>query len=144
MRNILESSGFFYPDEVDVAVELVDERLSKGVASGYHFLFAEQDGQVVGYTCFGPIPCTQVSYDLYWIAVHEQQRNQGLGRLLLEGSEQAIAALGGRRIYVETASRPQYEPTRAFYQRCGYQVAAVLEQFYAPGDDKVVFLKVVS
>ena len=28
---------------------------------------------------------------------------------------------GGRRIYVETSSRGQYEPTRAFYERYGYR-----------------------
>jgi hypothetical protein len=30
VRNIVESTGFFYPHEVKIAVELVEERLSKG------------------------------------------------------------------------------------------------------------------
>ena len=143
-REIVVSSGFFRDDEVDVAVELVDERLRKGVASGYHFLFAEKDGQTVGYTCFGPIACTLFSYDMYWIAVRKDCRSQGLGKELLRRSEETIARMGGRRIYVETSSQEKYDPTRAFYLRRGYWEEARLKEFYAPGDDKVVYVKVLS
>ncbi|MDZ7346524.1 MAG: GNAT family N-acetyltransferase, partial [candidate division KSB1 bacterium] len=40
VREIVQSAGFFYPAEVLIAVELVNERLEKGEASGYHFIFA--------------------------------------------------------------------------------------------------------
>lgn len=144
VREIIASSGFFTDAEIGVAVELVDERLARGLASGYRFLFAESDGRVIGYTCFGEIACTVGSYDLYWIAVHEQRRAQGLGRELMNATERAIAALGGRRVYIETSGRPLYEPTRQFYLRCGCEVAAVLPDFYAPGDAKYVFVKVLA
>lgn len=144
VRAIIESSGFFTADEADVAVELVHERLAKGISSGYYFLFAEQGGKVVGYSCFGPIACTISSHDLFWIAVHNDVRGQGIGKSLLQKSEEKIAQIGGTRIYVETASREQYTPTRAFYLGCAYREEARLEDFYAPGDDKVVYVKVVS
>src|SRR3977135_447998 len=67
VRSIVDRTGFFRPDEVDVAVELVDEHLKRGTASGYHFVFAESEGVVVGYACYGPIVCTVSSFDLYWI-----------------------------------------------------------------------------
>lgn len=143
VRDIIESSGFFNKGEIDVAVELVEERLHKGKASGYYFVFAELDGRVVGYTCFGPIACTENSYDLYWIAVHNDLRGHGLGKQLLTRSEAIIAGMGGKRIYVETSSRPQYEPTRGFYLQTGYHIETVLEAFYAPDDGKVIFLKKV-
>ena len=120
VREIIESSGFFFPEEVETAVELVEERLTKGIRSGYYFLFAEQaKKRVIGYTCFGPIACTKASYDLFWIAVHNDFRGSGLGKKLLAASEQAIAAMKGQRIYIETSSKKQYEPTRSFYLRCG-------------------------
>lgn len=144
VRSITRSSGFFSPEEVLVAIELVEERLNKGVGSGYQFVFAERDGRVVGYACFGHIPCTRSSYDLYWIAVHDGMRRHGLGTELLKRSERRIAEQGGTRIYVETSSRAQYESTRAFYTGRGYGVDAVMKDFYAPGDDKVVFLKTVG
>lgn len=141
IRRIIESTGFFYPDEADVAVELVQERLDRGEASGYHFVLAERAGKVAGYTCFGSIPCTGSSYDLYWIAVDKECQGLGAGQRLLEASEQAIRRLGGTRVYIETSSRPQYEPTRGFYLRCGYRQEAVLQDFYYPGDSKVIYVK---
>src|SRR5688572_27065775 len=69
VRRIVEGTGFFRADEVDIAVELVDERLARGAASGYHFVFAELGEVLAGYVCYGPTACTESSYDLYWIAV---------------------------------------------------------------------------
>lgn len=39
VRNIIESTGFFYPYEVKIALELIEERLTKGTESGYEFIF---------------------------------------------------------------------------------------------------------
>jgi D-alanine-D-alanine ligase len=144
VRRITESTGFFYPEEVDTAVELVEDRLSKGPRCGYHFLFAEQEGQAVGYTSFGPIACTRESYDLYWICVAGDYRGKGLGTQLLEQSEEAIASFGGTRVYIETSARPLYTPTRAFYLARGYTQIAELEDFYAPGDAKAMYLKILT
>jgi GNAT superfamily N-acetyltransferase len=143
VRAITESTGFFYKEEVDTAVELVEDRLTKGLRCGYHFLIAEQDGRTVGYTTFGPIACTRESFDLYWICVSGDFRGKGLGSQLLEQSEEAIAALGGTRVYIETSARPLYEPTRAFYLARGYTQIALLDDFYAPGDAKAMYLKVL-
>ncbi len=142
VRRIVETTGFFRTDEVDIAVELVDEALAKGEASGYHFIFAEIDGIVAGYACYGPIACTLGSYDLYWIAVDPSRQGQGIGQILLLEAEAQIVARGGRHIYIETSGRPQYTPTRAFYERCGCEVAAVLTEFYDRDDDKVVWRKI--
>jgi GNAT superfamily N-acetyltransferase len=143
IRSITESTGFFYPEEVDTAVELIEDRLDKGPRCGYHFLFAEEEGRTVGYTSYGPIACTRTSFDLYWIVVAGSFRGKGLGKRLLEESERAIQKLGGNRVYIETSMRPLYEPTRGFYIARGYAPVAVLEDFYAPGDAKVIYLKVI-
>ena len=141
VKEIVESSGFFSQEEIEVALELVQERLLKGVTSGYHFLFAEAEGRMIGYACFGPIPGTKESCDLYWIAVNNDFRGSGLGKAILEKAEQEMTDLGGRRIYVETSSREQYRPTQSFYSKCGYAKEAVLKNFYSPGDDKIIYVK---
>ncbi|MFV0442346.1 MAG: GNAT family N-acetyltransferase [Planctomycetaceae bacterium] len=141
IRRLAESTSFFRPDEVDIAVELVDARLMNGLASGYSFIFAESDRQTLGYACYGPIGCTLGSFDLYWIIVDPAAQGQGLGRQLMQEAERLVRSAKGRRIYVETSSQPQYEPTRQFYLRCGYAIDAVLKDFYADGDDKVVLVK---
>lgn len=143
IREIVISSNFFNTEEIAVAIELIEERLAKGEASGYYFLFADLSNRTVAYSCYGPIPGTAASFDLYWIAVHNDVRGQGFGKFLLQATEQAIKKMGGRRIYVETSSRAQYTPTRGFYQSCDYDLEAVLQDFYAPGDAKCIFVKVV-
>ena len=143
VRRLVSGTGFFRPDEGDVAVELVEARLNQGAASGYHFVFAEDSDRVVGYACHGPIACTLGSHDLYWIAVDQSRQRGGLGRLLLREAEKQIAAAGGRRVYIETSGKPQYEPTRQFYERCGYRLEARLPSFYAEGDDKLIYVRVV-
>jgi ribosomal protein S18 acetylase RimI-like enzyme len=144
VRRIVSSSGFFSPAEIVVAVELVQERLEKALSSGYHFLFAEFEGRPVGYSCFGPIPCTKARYDLYWIAVANEFRGLGIGEALLSKSLRVMEGLGGVRVYVETSSRVQYDSTRSFYRKRGFAQEAVLKDFYDDGDHKVVFVRAIE
>lgn len=144
VRRLVESTEVFSATEADVAVELVDERLAHGEASEYYFVFAELDGRVVGYTCYGPIPLTASGFDLYWIAVDKSLHGRKIGRALLEESEKLIKQMGGRKVYIETSNRGQYAPTRGFYLRCGYIQAALLPEFYGPGDDKVIYARDVA
>jgi len=135
------ATGFFSPAEIDIAIEVVAARLGQGLASGYHFLFADGPGGLDGYACFGPIALTQSAYDLYWIAVRPERQGSGLGRRLLLATEAAAIDMGATAMYVDTAGRPQYSPTRAFYRRLGYRQTAEFPDFYAPGDAKIVFAK---
>ena len=104
-------------------------------------MFAEVDGQTVAYACFGLIPCTLFSFDLYWIATHEDFRGRGLGKIVLREVEKVVAASGGKSVYIETSYLPKYEPTRAFYLKNNYTEKARFEDFYDDGDDKVVYVK---
>jgi len=141
IRHLVDITGFFSEEEVDVAEELAQERLARDAASGYHFVMAEQYGRLVGYTCYGQISCTAGSYDLYWIAVHPDIQGKGLGQRLLHETERLVRDAGGSRIYVDTSQRLQYASTRAFYENAGYRLDAVLTEFYAPGDNKVIYCK---
>lgn len=144
VAGLLERTGFFRADEIAVAVELVDERLARGVASDYYFWFADAagaPGAPVGYVCYGPTPCTIGSFDLYWIAVDAGAQGHGLGRVLARRAEESAAAMHGRRMYVETSGKELYAPTQAFYRRVGYAEAARLVDFYDVGDDKIIFQK---
>lgn len=141
IRGLVEKTGFFHSFEVAVAVELVEERLAKGKDSGYEFIFLEENNHLLGYACYGPIPCTQSSFDIYWIAVDPKKQGSGLGRRIMTEAERLIRLAGGSQIYIETSQRPQYASTRAFYESCGYRVASVLSDYYAVGDGKVVYGK---
>jgi GNAT superfamily N-acetyltransferase len=144
LEALIRETDFFNPEEIDVALELIDDRLANGESSHYQFLVAEQDGQIAGYACWGPIPGTVASADLYWIVVRPGQQGKGVGARLLAAAEEWMASAGRTRVYVETSTRPQYLPTRAFYSACGYQQVSELADFYAPGDGKATFLKVLQ
>lgn len=141
---MIRDTRFFNAEEVGIALELVDDGLAQGEASHYRFLVAEEKGEVVGYACWGPIPGTLASADLYWIVVDPGHQGKGIGSALLRGAEEWMAASGRERVYIETATRAQYDGTRRFYAACGYGLAAELADYYAPGDGKAIFLKVLS
>lgn len=144
VRDWCRTSGFFNDEEVDVAVELVQERLNKGLASGYYFLFAENGEQPLGYACYGPIAGTESGWDLYWIVVDPERRGLGLGGRLIAEVHQRVRTMKGRQVYVETSSRTLYEPTRAFYRKNGYRQVADIPDFYAAGDHKIIFVKTLD
>ena len=141
VRDIITSTGFFYDFEIPVALELVEDRLELGDHSDYHFVFAELDGRTVSYTCYGPIAGTEGSFDLYWIATHNDFRGRGIGNLIIAETHRLIKGMGGRLVVAETSSLEKYAPTRHFYDRTGYSKEARIDDFYKEGDGKVFFVK---
>jgi ribosomal protein S18 acetylase RimI-like enzyme len=137
---ILKNTPEFKPFEVTVAEELVDYYLSDGVKSGYSILIADDDG-VAGYICYGETPCTVGTWDIYWIAVSQQKRGKGIGKMLDTAAETAIRKAHGRLAFIETSSTPLYENTRRFYIARGYEQVACIPDFYMPGDDKLILQK---
>lgn len=144
VRSLVQTTGFFSAEEVAIAGELVEERVAKGPRSGYEFVLAEQAGELLGYTCFGRIAGSVWAFDLYWIAVASEHQGRGIGKALIERTEQALARLGCRHVYAETSSTQLYAPTREFYLRMGFHEAARYPDFYRAGDGKVVYCKTIG
>jgi D-alanine-D-alanine ligase len=133
--------GFFRPDEVDIAAELLNEALRDGPAGHYQVLVAELDGRQVGWSCHGRVPLTDATFDLYWIVVSPVTQRAGVGRTLLSAIEQKIDSESARWLLAETSSTDQYKSTRQFYLRCGFVVVSQIDDFYRPGDGRVIFGK---
>ncbi|MFW5712944.1 MAG: GNAT family N-acetyltransferase [Spirochaetota bacterium] len=144
IREVLESSGYFHPREIIVALEIVDEVLNKGIESDYYFITAHDANRFAGFICYGPIPLTANRWDIYWIAVADRLRGRGIGGMLLEKTEQHIRRLSGRRVYIETSASSLYAPTRRFHEKQGYQLEAVQKDYYADGEDKCLYVKVLA
>jgi GNAT superfamily N-acetyltransferase len=143
VRRLAMASGGFSPSEVEIAVELIEERLRRGLASGYHFLFAEPapGKAALGYACHGPIPLTRSSWDLYWIVVEKGAQGKGIGQQLLGEMERRAAALGASQVFIDASGRSDAARSAAFYRGAGYTLAASLADFYAAGDPKLIFVK---
>jgi ribosomal protein S18 acetylase RimI-like enzyme len=139
---ITAAAGVFKPTEVATVAEIWSEFLKEGdTASGYYFLIYRDDGETLGYACYGPHPLTEGTFDLYWIAVDRNHRGRGIGLKLLQSVEKSVNSLEGRLIVVETSGHEEYTPARHVYATAGYQAEASLKDFYSPGDDLVIFTK---
>lgn len=145
IEEILRSSGYFYEFEIQTALEIVDETILKGSEkSGYYWVrITDQDG-LVAFANYGKNAFSTHSWDLYWIAVHQNSRNKKLGSLILKEIEDDVKSMGGKILWIETSGRPLYDPTQSFYKRNGYQLQASLKDFYGPGDPKQIYSKVLS
>ncbi len=138
---IVEATGFFRPDEIQIAAEVLDEAIKGGDSGHYQSFTLLNADRTAGWICWGLTPCTIGAYDIYWIAVAPDCHGRGYGRRLIEHAEAGMRARQGRLSVLETSGRPQYESTRGFYLKLGYTEAARLREFYDVADDKVVYLK---
>ncbi len=142
------ATGVFRDSEIAIAEEVVREAVKPGSPEGapapedrpYHALGAELDGRLVGWICWGATPCTIGTWDLYWLAVDPGVHGRGVGTALVEAMERALRGRA-RLIAVNTSGRDDYAPTRRFYEARGYTRAAVVRDYYAPGDDQVIYTK---
>ncbi len=139
--DMLKRISEFQPAEVAVAEEVIDAYLNNPSASGYHVLVADVGSSVIGYVCYGPVPLTEGTWDLYWIAVSPEAQGKRVGDSLLSSAESEIRKTGARLLLIETSSKPEYEKTRHFYHSCGYELVGRITNFYAPTDDKMIFQK---
>jgi ribosomal protein S18 acetylase RimI-like enzyme len=140
---ILEATGSFRAEEIEVALELFDEAAAG--SPDYEFVGTfTGDGELYGYACFGATPGTDSTYDLYWIAVHPAHHGTGGGSRLLDEVERRLNEREARLLIVETSARDDYDSTRRFYERRGYREHARLSDFYALGDDRVIYGKRMS
>jgi len=120
LRDILEATKVFRPEELEVAQDLMELSLANPAQEDYElYSDIDEDGRVLGYYCIGPTPMTDGTFDLYWIASDPAVHGQGVGTRLLRHCEDLVRRKGGRLIVVETSSQPSYEPTRRFYSRRG-------------------------
>jgi ribosomal protein S18 acetylase RimI-like enzyme len=138
---LLADTPEFNAADVEIALELVDAALAESGAGSYRFVLCEEADHLLGYACFGRTPMTESCFDLYWLVVGPAARRQGVGKLLVQSVEREIQREGGRLLRVETSGLDSYRAARALYERTGYSTASRIRDFYASGNDLVVFIK---
>ncbi len=141
IEGILRRSRVFREAEIGVALEVLDAYLTKPGQKDYQVYVASRAGAPVGWVCFGRNEMTDGTFELYWIAVDPEHHREGVGRALMALAEYEASRQGGRMVAVETSSREDYHATRRFYVGLGYRQAALVPDYYAPGDGKVILVK---
>jgi GNAT superfamily N-acetyltransferase len=144
LEEILRSTGYFYEFEIRIALEIADETISKGMEkSGYYWLKVADGNKIVAFANYGKDAFSTHSWELYWIAVHQDSRHRKLGSVLLKTIEENVIKSGGKILWAETSGRPLYASTEGFYKRNGYELEASLKDYYGPGDPKQIYCKVL-
>ena len=139
---IADGTGVFKPLEMVALRELLgDYHAATDDDSDHRAVTLEIDGQPVGFAYYAPTSMTDRTWHLYWIFVRKTGQAKGLGSRLLRHVEDEVQAAGGRLLLIETSGIASYEPTRRFYLKHGYEQEATVRDFYADGDDQVIFRK---
>jgi GNAT superfamily N-acetyltransferase len=144
---LLESLSSFTDAERAVALELIDHRLAHPDSDDYRFILglSTPDGggaeELAGYLCYGRTPMTRSTYDLYWLGTSPSYEGSGVARELVARLESEIERAGGGLVRVETGSREGKGGGVHFYDAAGFARTATIADFYAPGDDLIIFTK---
>jgi len=137
------TSGLFPADNTEVVTTMLADYFDGNSAKG-HACVIDEESQPLGVAYYAPALAADRTWYLTMIAVSRDVQGQGRGGTLLRHVEDVLRTSGQRILLVETSGLPEYERTRAFYARCDYEAEARIRDFYAPGDDMVLFRKALN
>ena len=132
------------------ATELFPPQMLEGMLAAYlagdpdhQWMVAHRNATPLGF-CFAEAEAlTEGTWNMRALGVHPDHQRAGAGRALVAALEGALHAKGQRLLIVDTASGPDLAPARAFYAAIGYAAEARIRDFWAAGEDKVTFRKVL-
>ena len=108
------------------------------------WLTSEVNGNAIGF-CFAALEkLTDGTWNMLAIAVHPSEQGNGVGGTIVRHLENYLIALNQRILIAETSGTEQFAQTRAFYRKSGYAEEARIRDFWASGDDKIVFWKALD
>ncbi len=102
------------------------------------------DGSIDAACYYVPEEMADRVWNLLMIAVDPERHGDGLGSALMAFVERQLANEGVRILLVDTSGTAEFERTRGFYDMLGYEREARIRDYWAPGDDKITFRKVLN
>lgn len=127
--------------------EMLDEMVAPFLADAHHesrWLTSSVARGAVAVAYYVPERMTTGTWNLLLVAVHPDCQGRGVGSGLMRYVEADLASSDARLLLVETSGSPTFAATRAFYRHIGYGEEARIRDFYQPGEDKIVFRKVLT
>ena len=138
------ASRLFPADETEPLDRMMAEYFGGNIDEGHACVIDEEQGEPIGVAYYQPRPAADRVWDLTMIAVRADRQGLGRGTALMRHVEGALRAGGHRMLLVETSGVAAFEPTRTFYAKLGYEKEARVRDYWAAGDDMVLFRKVLS
>jgi ribosomal protein S18 acetylase RimI-like enzyme len=138
------ATGLSPANETDALSKVLADYFSGALGEGHVWVTDEEDGRLQGILYYAPESMADRTWYVYMIAVSPECQGQGRGTALMQYVEKTLQGTGERLLLVETSGLPTFERTRTFYAKLGYEKEARIRDFYATGDDKIVFRKVLA
>ncbi|MEM6578249.1 MAG: GNAT family N-acetyltransferase [Pseudomonadota bacterium] len=108
------------------------------------WLTCNLDGEAVGFCYTAHEALTDGTWNMLALAVHPKVQRKRLGAKLVRGAEQHLIGLKQRMLIIETSGSEDFALAREFYTQNGFVEEARIRDFWANGDDKIVFRKVLG
>jgi ribosomal protein S18 acetylase RimI-like enzyme len=137
LMHVLNQTGLF-PSEMlpDMIGSSLDSQSDAGI-----WLTCEQNETAVGFCYAVPEKLTEGTWNMLALAVLPSLQGQGIGRAIVLELEAVLRKAGHRLLIVDTSSDSQFDGTRSFYHKLDYAEEARIREFWAAGNDKIVFRK---
>ena len=136
IQSIVDQTGLF---PADLVPDLLDPFLTEQTTEFWRTARIAQ--KIVGFAYIVPEMLAEGTWNLTAIAIAPSHQRSGAGSVLLNAVEDHLRTLHQRILLVDTSSTEDFEMARGFYIRNGYDEEARIRDFWAEGDDKVVFRK---
>lgn len=146
MVSLAVAADLFPPEDSVILETLMADYFAREHDRGHACVLDTDDtsGEPLAVAYWQPAAATDRSWYLTMIGVRRDRHRQGRGAALLQHVEQQLHADGQRLLLVETSSTPAFERARSFYRSRGYVEEARVRDYYEPGDDMVLFRKVLQ
>jgi ribosomal protein S18 acetylase RimI-like enzyme len=139
IAGIAEGSGMFGPEEVAFLRDLAAADLAAAEGDRVWFLALGPDGRPAGAGYLAPEPLQGDVRNLLFLSVLPALRRTGAGRAIVRHAAHLSRAGGARLLLIETNSAAAFAAARALYEGEGFTVDGRVRDYYAPGEDKVIF-----
>lgn len=136
IKEIIDANNLFPSSLLD---EMLSDYFNTDDSNEYWFTY--DNGKPIAIAYCAPEKMTDGTWNLYLIAVHPEHQKAGYGSCMVQHIEETLADRGERILLVETSALEDFEGTREFYRKCGYEQEAQIREFYQVGEDKIIFRK---
>lgn len=137
LQKVLDATALF---PSDLLPDMVNGFLTEADPSEI-WLTCDVDGAATGFCYAVPEQLAEGAWNMLAIAVLPMQQGGGAGSALVQHLEATLRAKHQRILIAETSGLDEYAPTRAFYRKNGYVEEARISDFWAAGDDKIIYWK---
>ncbi len=136
LQLVLDETGLF-------PGEMLPDMLAPSIAgeTDAFWLTYHHNGKAVGLCYTVPEELADGTWNMLALAILPELQGQSLGTALVASVERHLSDRNQRILIVETSGTDEFVLTRKFYARNGFEEEARIRDFWADGDDKVIFRK---